>query len=179
LPRGRLRETPAGLRRAQAVVLTRAESPDQVRKTRQWLRGFWGNGPVLACRHRLEGLEEISGRPLAERETRGAAVVAFCGLARPRRFAESLAGLGLEVRRLKPFADHHAFTAAELEDLWRLAGRVGASALACSEKDQVRLPEALPPGARIWVTRLGLEFQGGVVELDRLLAWGLAGWRAA
>lgn len=177
LPRGTLREPLGALRRAQAVVLTRADDQAQVRRARIWLRSHWGPGPVLACRHRLAGLRELAGRELPPAEYAGAPVLAFCGLARPESFSAGLAGLGLEVRRLEPFADHHRFTPAELGDLWQRARELDCRALVTSEKDAVRLPP-LPAGARVWVTRLELEFQGGLGALQRLLAWGLAGWEA-
>ncbi len=177
LPRGTLREPLGALRRAQAVVLTHADDPEQVRRARIWLRSHWGAGPVLACRHRLVGLRELAGRELPPAEYAGAPVLAFCGLARPESFAAGLEELGLDVRHLEPFADHHRFTSGELGALWQQARELNCRALVTSQKDAVRLGP-LPAGARVWVTRLELEFLGGPAALQRLLAWGLAGWEA-
>jgi tetraacyldisaccharide 4'-kinase len=177
LPRGRLREPAAGLRRAQVVVLTRAEDPERVRDARAWLRSFWGPGPVLACRHRLAGLCRRDGRPVEPKERAGARVLAFCGLARPAGFFAGLEGLGLELAGREEFADHHPYRPAELAGLARRARRAGARALVTSEKDEVRLPPAPEGGPEVWVTRLELEMDGGPKALETLLAWGLAGWR--
>ncbi len=177
LPRGRLREAPAGLRRARALVLTRARDPQARERTRSWLAHFWGGGPVLACRHRLAGLEDRQGSPLDRDHWKKRRLLAFCGLARPRAFRESLEELGLQVCGLESFPDHHRFTPGDLARLAGKARELGAAALVTSQKDAVRLPPGHTPGPPILVTRLELEFREGPRALDALLAWGLAGWR--
>ena len=175
LPRGRLREPLAGLRRAHAVVLSHAEDAELVRELKLWLRSYWGPGPVLACRHRMKGVfhagngKEMTGR-------KDLPLFAFCGLGRPDAFRAGLDSLGLDIKGFRAFGDHHRFEKGELEDLAEKARRAGAKALVTSEKDWARLGEtdtALP----VWVSRLELEFDGGNQALAGLLAWGLAGWR--
>ncbi|MFZ5587746.1 MAG: tetraacyldisaccharide 4'-kinase [Thermodesulfobacteriota bacterium] len=176
LPAGWLREPAAGLRRATAVILTRAEDPQATDAARRWLRGFWGAGPVLACRHVLAGIDDAQGAPLPPYAWRGQPVLAFCGLADPGQFFAGLERAGLLVIDRQGFADHHPFSAQELTGLWRRAAGQGVAAMVCSEKDRARLPENLPAGSPLWVTRLELEFVEGPQALERLLAWGLAGW---
>lgn len=176
LPAGPLREAAGGLRRAQAVVLTRADDPQATHATRRWLRGFWGAGPVLACRHRLAGVQPLHGQPLEPAEMQGRPVLGFCGLAGPEAFAASLRGLGLTLLGLRSYGNHHPYSPAELAELWRQAQNLGAQALVTSEKDAARLPALLPEGLRLWVTRLELEFDEGPQALERVLVWGLSAW---
>jgi tetraacyldisaccharide 4'-kinase len=178
LPRGRLREPMTGLRRAQAVVLTRAGDPEATVQTRAWLRSFWGPGPVLASRHKIGGLIRHHGGGVGPGELRGRPVLAFCGLARPDSFQSGLEEFGFQVLGLEAFPDHYPFAAADLDRLWRQAADLGAAALVCSEKDQVRLPDDLPPEMELWVTQLELEFDQGPLALEALLAWGLKWWEA-
>ncbi len=179
LPRGFLREPPRGLRRAQVVVLTHAQDPEQARAARNWLRGFWGIGPVLSCRHRLSGLADAQGQPLPREKFTAAPIWAFCGLGAPERFRASLESLGLRLAGLKAFADHHRYASADIQALWRLARASGCQALVTSEKDAVRLPGGLDPDIPIWVSRLELEFEGGAQTLAQALAWGLSTWRTS
>jgi len=176
LPAGPLREPAKGLRRAQAIVLTRAEDPEATLATRAWLRSFWGKGPVLACRHRLRGLSAPGGGLLTAAELKGRPVLAFCGLARPDDFARALGGLGLVMVDFRSFGDHHAYTPSEIAALWAQAKTLGAQALVTSEKDEARLPAVLPLDMELWVSRLELEFDEGPRALDDVLAWGLAPW---
>ena len=69
---------------------------------------------------------------------RGKRVLAFAGIGDPTRFFNTLRGSGLEVVRGKAFADHHAFTKGEIEDLVAEAVRDGLT-LVTTEKDLARL----------------------------------------
>ncbi len=178
LPAGLYREPLSGLRRAQAVVLTRAGDETVQAAWRALLAQRWGPGPVLACRHRISGLIDPAGAERGPDALAGTPVLGFCGLAAPGQFERSLRGLGLELRGLEPFGDHHRFTLGEVLDLWVRARELEARALVCSEKDAARLPEGLVDDAKPWVTRLELEFVSGP-SLAEVLAWGLSGWRPA
>ena len=175
LPRGRLRESPAALKRAQIVVLTRAESHERVRAAQNMLRSQWGNGPILACSHRVSGLKLAHGPGLEPDAYRGSSVLAFCGLARPRAFVNSLSDLGLKVADAVSFSDHYQFRARDLSRLWSRARELGATALVCSEKDAARLPSDLD--LPVWVTHLELKFLPDDNALDPVLAWGLSSWK--
>ncbi|MCF8041194.1 MAG: tetraacyldisaccharide 4'-kinase [Desulfarculaceae bacterium] len=177
LPRGRLREGPGALDRAQAVVLTRVRDRLQAKQARESLAWRMGDKPVLACRYHLEGLELArEGDALEAGTWQGEPVYAFCGLARPESFRHSLRQAGLTVLGLESFGDHHRFTAGELAGLWARAQTLSARALICSGKDAVRLPTDLAKDIPVWSTRLGLEFLDGPQALPHLLSHALADW---
>lgn len=69
---------------------------------------------------------------------RGRRVLAYAGIGDPEKFFATLAAAGIETPRREPFADHHAFTAAEAARLLRLAGAEGLVPVT-TEKDAVRL----------------------------------------
>ena len=78
---------------------------------------------------------------LAAREAgwlKGARVLAFAGIGRPERFAQSLRNAGAEVAQTRFFGDHHAFTETDAQDLLERAAR-GGLALVTTAKDRVRL----------------------------------------
>ena len=62
------------------------------------------------------------------------------------------------------FPDHHWFSAAELDQIWRLAERERATVIT-TEKDQVRLPDRAP----VWVTRQSVEVVEGREHLAKVL----------
>lgn len=170
LPRGPLREPVPAMRRADAVVLTRADDAEKTATMRRLLAGWLPGAPVLACRHGLTGLRGREGAEISREEYSGAPVLAFCGLARPEQFLDSVTNLGLQEAAQRVFPDHHPYSAADLDELWREAIAAGATALVCSEKDAARLPERLPDGPPLWVTRLDLEFLPGGESLRDLLS---------
>lgn len=69
---------------------------------------------------------------------RGKRVLAFAGIGDPTRFFNTLRSAGVDVVREKAFADHHAFTKVELDELVADARRDGLT-LVTTEKDLARL----------------------------------------
>ena len=67
----------------------------------------------------------------------GKRVLAFAGIGDPARFFNTLRASGIEVVRCRAFADHHAFSDREIEDLIAEAGRE-ALTLVTTEKDLAR-----------------------------------------
>ena len=172
LPRGPLRESASGLRRADAVVLTRANDQTAVHNSRVWLRSFWGAGPVLTCQHQITGLYSLDGQKLTSADSNP--MLAFCGLANPCAFLNSLEQIGLNVVKLISFPDHHWFSRNDLENLSRQAVDMGVKALVTTEKDAARLQGNWPYNLPLWVSRLDLFFTQG--DLRSLLQHSLNHW---
>jgi tetraacyldisaccharide 4'-kinase len=80
---------------------------------------------------------------------RGKRVLAFAGIGDPTRFFNTLRSSGIEVAAQRAFADHHAYSQAELEGLIAEAKRDGLT-LVTTEKDLARLRHGggLPDWAR-------------------------------
>jgi tetraacyldisaccharide 4'-kinase len=72
---------------------------------------------------------------------RGRRVLAFAGIGDPARFFNTLEASGVEVVRRRAFADHHAYSASEIDGLIAEAGR-DALTLVTTEKDLARLRRA-------------------------------------
>lgn len=122
-PAGPLRERlEDGLARADAIVLLHSGEPGPIPG---WLASY--TRPVL------HALIEPIGAPATGR------FVAFAGLARPEKFTDTLAALGIDVADAEAFPDHHPYTEANLRDLAALAEAHDAQ-LITTEKDAVRLP---------------------------------------
>jgi tetraacyldisaccharide 4'-kinase len=70
----------------------------------------------------------------------------IAGIAAPERLLADLSALGCRVVGQALYRDHHAFTAAELENAARSATAAGADAVVTTEKDAVRASwPATPP----------------------------------
>jgi tetraacyldisaccharide 4'-kinase len=116
LPFGRLREPLSSLGRAQAVV-----APGE-------LAALLAEPNVWHIRRRLVLPELAPTRALA-----------FCGLARPGQFWESLGDIGIHPVARFAFGDHHKYKAADIALLQRLARQHGANGFLTTEKDLVKL----------------------------------------
>ena len=68
-------------------------------------------------------------------------VLAFAGIGHPEKFYQTLKSLGYILVATRDFADHHAYTATDLEALRAEAAAQGLS-LVTTEKDYVKLPDS-------------------------------------
>lgn len=152
-PAGPMREPlRRGLARADAVVLMHNGAPEADAARPAWLADF--EKPVLHAR-----IEPAGIAPDAE-------LVAFAGLARPEKFFDTLAAMGVKLADAVPFADHHLYTDEEMVELAQLAADRGAQ-LITTEKDVVRLSR--PWRERVAVLPVKARFSDAPA-LDALLA---------
>lgn len=179
LPRGLLREPPAALRRASAVFLSRAElvGPSELRRLEEEVRATGYAGPLLRTRTRPTRVELLAGpagapSPGEEPELlAGQAVLAACGIGNPSAFAATLAQLGARISQLVALPDHHAYTAADVDGLERLARERAVGRVVVTAKDAVKLRPLLAQPSE--VTWLALEVEVDVEPeetLNELLA---------
>jgi tetraacyldisaccharide 4'-kinase len=133
LPLGEFREPlqPA-LSRIDLVVLShRRPKIDHDKEAMQKLRARFGNLPCFESYLKVHAVRGIKGELKP-----GTRIAAFCGLANPEGFYQTLEDAGYLLAERETFKDHHAFSELEIE---RLLGRVGTLPLVCTEKDAVKL----------------------------------------
>lgn len=162
LPRGTLREPTSGLKRAGLVVLTRCDQaePATVDELRDWLARRFPDKPVATTEHRPIEHESLRGRPVG----------AFCGIANPAAFRRTLEGLGATVIVFRTFADHHPYTANNVNDLRNWAARLPPDAVVVTtQKDWVKLRLPDLAGRPLRALRIGLVFRDGQEAFDAAL----------
>jgi tetraacyldisaccharide 4'-kinase len=176
-PRGLLREPLAGLKRADAFVLTRYDLiPDAQRLAlEETLKAMNHLAPVYRCRHVLSGLRSPGSSAAAPPELpfdalRARPFFAFAGIANPAALHRQLQSLGDAYRGHYWFDDHHHYTDADVQRMQAAAGQAGAQVLVVTEKDWRKL-RRLERAAELPILRLALDVQfaapgeDGLVEL--------------
>jgi tetraacyldisaccharide 4'-kinase len=154
-PAGRLREPLPALARAGVLVITRAARGRAFTGLQAELKRWNPRAPVFFCRTIPEAwIDASSGQEYPPGQPPFARAAAFCGLANPASFWETLDAIACPTVSRRPFADHHRYSPAEIESL--AAG--GADALVTTEKDLANLP-GRPPLPLYWL-RIGLEVEG-------------------
>jgi 3-deoxy-D-manno-octulosonic-acid transferase len=167
-PLGFLREPLEALRRAGAIVLTRAQPGRAYAGIRDRIRAVNRDAPIfLATVEPREWIHEGTGRAMT---VPPGPVVAFCGLANPASFWVTLAGLEIKPVFRWSFDDHHHYTQHELYTLGLRARNHGALSLLTTEKDAMNLPpralQILAPGELYWL-KIGttLDDEKGLMQL--------------
>ena len=177
LPRGRLREPVAALKRAHAVLLSRTDQASEVAGLRRRLEQVIPGVPQVLTRHRPSGLTDLAGggeRPLES--LRGRRVLAMSGIANPLAFHRTLADLGAVLAAALAFPDHHPYGPADLARVAAVAREAGAELVVTTEKDAVRMPAGVSPWP-ILALRVDLEITEGADSLERLLVQWAGGAR--
>jgi len=173
-PRGLLREPLAGLARADAAILTRASGLAPARRAaiRAGLAAACGNRMPrvwAVASHAAVALRDAAGNRDDLASLAGRPVAAFAGIGNPAAFRDTLHSLGAEVVGFRPFADHHAYTQRDLEDLVAWGATLGATALVTTLKDMVKLPAADPRRLPLLALEIAIVIEEGEEDLRRLL----------
>jgi len=165
LPRGMLRERPAALRDAHAVVVTRADlvDPEALGALRRRIRRLAPNASLHEAGHVPSAVVVRAGRHLPPAALAGKRVCAFCGIGNPEAFFASLAAAGAEVVARVAFDDHTAYGPAEAA---RIAEAVGdAEVLVTTAKDRVKIDQPADLPAPLWTVQIEIGLTAGEAEL--------------
>ena len=171
LPAGYLREPRRAVRRAAALVVIRGGPGEAESEIRRWSAGreiVWLRRRVAGVMRLADWLASPTALSWADpcQTLAGGRLLAFCGIASPESFRETLVSFAPERLDLAAFADHHPYSEADQERL-AAAARQRQARLVTTEKDAVKLDPRLV-GADCLVLGLFLEEeQPG--SLDRLL----------
>lgn len=171
-PRGLLRESPQGLRRAHTIVLTRTDQvcSKERGRLREAIARIAPDVPLVETRHQPCFLVNAD-RASAPLETlRRRRVAAFCGIGNPEAFRRTLAALSADVQSFRVFPDHHRYTQADEDDLSAWAVKLPREGfLVTTQKDLVKLRRAELGGRGLWAVRICLAFETGRETFDRQL----------
>lgn len=152
LPAGRLREPLAALHRASILILR-----EEDRRLEEELQRRNPTAPIWIQHRHI----------VVESATRS---IAFCAIARPNEFFSALLNLGSDIAATSAFRDHHAWTDADLDQLFRLRDQHHAEAFLTTEKDWVRLtPQQRARLTPLNVARLEVVFDNEAALAAQLL----------
>ena len=169
-PRGLLREPVSGLKRADAIVLTRCDQATTAHEQAAWLKRRFPAKLVAKAIHAplelvgaddaRESLDALAGSPVA----------AFCGIGNPEAFRGTLEKLGAKPVAFRTYADHHTYTREDVAGLTRWANDLPAGAIVLTtQKDWVKLRVADLGGRRLWALRIGFQLIEGETEIAELI----------
>jgi len=157
--RAPFREGFSALRRADVLLLKRPAAAEAAA-----LRSRFPRLEVHEYAVEAKGLAPLAGGGILPVDAlRGRRIGAFCGIARPGRFFESLAGLGLAPGSRTAFADHFDYPDADLDRLAAGAASGRPQAFVTTEKDAAKLAgrgDRLG-GVPVYVLRIGLALPSG------------------
>lgn len=143
LPRGLLREPIAGLRRADLVLATRCDliAPQDLAGLRTRVQRIHPKAAWVESVHCPVAWRKASGAKRSLEELKGQAVVAVCGIGNPAAFHRTLEKLGVLIADRITYADHHAYSSQDIDEIRRRVEGLGhpIAAIVCTGKDLAKL----------------------------------------
>lgn len=169
LPRGLLRESLGGLRRANLVVITRADQvSDEVRRgIHAEVTKHSGGKPIVEVGFLPDKLVNARGETKPLSSIADGTVAAFCGIGNPDGFRRTLAtaNLTIDASGFRAFPDHHHYTASDLDEIGRHAVERGLNVIVTTQKDLVKIPRIELAGIPLW----GLRISAGILKGEDLV----------
>jgi len=125
LPRGVLREPVSSIRRAGAIVLTKADSladKDKDHLLRQ-MKHLAPGVPVALTRHKPVFYTDVTGTVYDLEHLKGKRVCLISGIADPDYFARTVSISGCSIGERLDFSDHHRYTQHDVERIRKIFDR--------------------------------------------------------
>jgi len=141
VPFGRLREPLYAIKRADAIIVTRAHRPFDQAQLAAVIRYFCGERiPVMYCYSTITGLRHLeSGTSYDADEFVGWNAWVMCGIGNPQAFVDDLVAAGINVAGESIFRDHHAYFQRDADQVSTQARAAHADLIVTTEKDAIRL----------------------------------------
>jgi tetraacyldisaccharide 4'-kinase len=141
LPRGRLREPPGGLARADLIVLTRTDQAHDLSSLKEQAERVSKMRPIILARSRTRGVRSLAAGSddLFDPGSLSKPLAAFCAIGNPQSFFMRVSGDGHTLRYTRAFPDHHVYTQADVDAIEHQAQIRDALLLLTTAKDAVKL----------------------------------------
>lgn len=143
LPSGILREPLENLKRADAIVITRANLTSEIENLKSEISNFT-TAQIFISHNKFTNFKEINNSKNKTLDSRLSTPdsLAFCALGNPNNFFEQLRGENFNLTAMEIFPDHHFYSRKDIEKLEKKARETGAEILLTTAKDAVKLKGA-------------------------------------
>lgn len=180
LPAGLLREPIEGLRRADAIVLTRCDQvkEQQLEKIEEKLKAIKNDMIIAKSIHApVRLIYQDSSQGIIE-ELNSKKVFAFCGIGNPNSFLQTLKNIGSDVLSFEIFNDHYHYREDDIRRIGKKAKELKADLIITTHKDWSKVRCLLSTSRSGFEMRVGylqieLQFIEGEDKLRRLIEKGL------
>ncbi len=145
LPSGILRESLSNLKRADLIVITRANLSDEIKNIKSKISKYNADCPILISENKVSDLISLEEFHVKTEKTKDKGqrtkdnFFAFCALGNPENFFEQLHRENFNLVSTEKFPDHHFYTQKDIEKLEEKAIKLKAETFLTTAKDAVKL----------------------------------------
>ena len=135
LPLGPLRGPLTELTGADFMVITKRVN----RQLAAELKAINTEAPFFFSEYKATGMRSLKGGNAGLKDLRNKKVFAFCAIANPVSFKDTLEQAGSSILGLKSYRDHHRYSQEEMDKIRDEAIKIGADFIVTTEKDMVKI----------------------------------------
>lgn len=170
LPAGHLREPLTSLKRADAVIVTRADP--QQEEIAATIEQYHGNNPLAWSQHKWTGLDiydpDLNASDIVW--LNGKRILTMLGVGNPNSIHQQIEAIGAKVAENVPVGDHQKYSNADIKKAKELCNSLDA--MLVTAKDWIKLRGLID--CRDWpvpvvVPQLQIEFYKGQEQLQELI----------
>lgn len=158
IPAGSMREPMSAFRRADIIVLTKANQAKAgaIEEIKGKISPYVTEDRIFVADIKLESWiarEAGGGERTVEDEgfVPEGKYIALSAIGNPGGFYQFLDELGVAVAERRTYRDHHILTENEIAELEKLAAEIGADGFVCTEKDLANMPRKLSLNLPLYV----------------------------
>ena len=142
LPAGLLREPISALKRADAVVITRCDQADEAELTQLEEKLQRVNPDMIIARsiHAPVCAKSIGHKEIALEELKDKKIFAFCGIANPDAFLNTIKNIEVNLVGSKVYNDHYHYADNDIADIYEQAKHLKADLILTTQKDWFSSP---------------------------------------
>lgn len=188
LPRGILREPLTQLKRADAIVLTKADQcpREDLDEIREDLRQYNKTAPLVEAVHSVswcisyeDWLDTTQQNTTAPGLPADKTVTAVSGLGNPESFEYTVQSYGYILDDVIRYDDHHQYTAEDMEHM-RTVAKENNTVLITTEKDAIKMPQDAVQALDVPLYVLGMDIEiiEGKEELQYLIQGVMEGTKS-
>jgi tetraacyldisaccharide 4'-kinase len=176
LPRGPMREKLSALRRADIVIVTKADHAlDTVAALQERLRTYSPTAVMACAVHEPVDLrDELTGHSIGLDQLSTARVHLLSSIGDPDGFERTVQQVGATVLSHRRFPDHYRYRASDVREFASRLTASDSSLAVTTEKDAVRMAVLRPAmrgmGFTLWVLHVRMKLISGEPEIDDRLA---------
>jgi len=161
LPAGLLREPLDSLKRADAVIITRANqnSPEKIDEIKKRILAIKPDMVFAAAVHKPKYVKLIKDKQLPLSQLAGKKIYAFCGIGNPDAYFQTLKDMSLNIVGTKVYNDHHVYTNEDIAAIYEDAQYKKAEFVITTHKDWIKT-------ALLCTEKFQIPFAALLVELE-------------
>ena len=171
IPAGKLREPLENIKRANVLVLNRAQSGHNKMELIHRLRKHNPIAPIVETEYAVEKIYELKdkNKTILPEEMKDKKILGFCGIGNPWGFKRTLEDLGAKILEFIVFPDHYAYREKDMRKIEKGAQDKGVEFILTTEKDNMRLFPTSKISSPIYIVRIQTKIISGEKELwDRI-----------